>query len=224
VWRLWCAVVKVALSPLSSPSVVEAGTGGDSASGTARGSSGDAEALSYRLARLFESCGILDRSALCIQEGKYAWCLSASVTLLDNSGGSFDALCCALSLALASTRLPQVEVTPAGVRRVHAADEPQTRTPLPLTHFLCPSSFAFIPAHAAPLADPAIDEEDLLDASLFVTVTVPIDSTASAATVAHTLARGAVARDAASLCTALAVDHADALARSFREALSLLSS
>ncbi|KAB7497475.1 Exosome complex component RRP43 [Armadillidium nasatum] len=61
------------------------------------------------LAKVIESCNVIDKKTLCIVPNKLSWCLYCDVICLDYDGNLGDASLLALVAALQDTTLPKVE-------------------------------------------------------------------------------------------------------------------
>jgi exosome complex RNA-binding protein Rrp42 (RNase PH superfamily) len=66
--------------------------------------------------KIVKSSRVTDREGLCIIQGKLAWSVSVSLSLLNDDGNVFDAFFLAAILALKNTRLPEVSISKNNIK------------------------------------------------------------------------------------------------------------
>jgi len=137
-----------------------------------RGAEESSRQLSVLLESLCASDGVIDRSALCILPGAFAWDVHVDVLVLTSGGNLLDSVSLALCAALCETVLPKVEVLEAmeegEVVQLRVDDRPEVGTPFPLRRFPLCVTVAQIQQRF--LFDVTSEEELCADAMLCVVV------------------------------------------------------
>ncbi len=104
----------------------------------------------------------IDLEKLCLVEGEKVWILFVDLYILDHSGNLFDASALGAIAALLTTKIPKVEVQEDEIK---VLDE---EVPLPMRHI--PVSVTFAKIGDSIIVDPCIEEEQVMDACLTITV------------------------------------------------------
>mmetsp|Transcript_99403 Transcript_99403/g.207071 ORF Transcript_99403/g.207071 Transcript_99403/m.207071 type:complete len:288 (-) Transcript_99403:64-927(-) len=152
----------------------------------------NADDASRRLSVLLETLcagdGVIDRRALCIQPGVFAWEVYVDVLVLTSGGNLLDSVSLALCAALLDTKLPSVQVLEAmeegEVVQLSVDDRPEMGQPFPITRLPLCVTVAQIGQRF--LFDVTSEEELTSDALLCVVV----DAQSEEALGIHQLGRG----------------------------------
>ena len=133
--------------------------------------------LSTKIGRLMERIiregNALDTEALCVQSGKWVWCLNIDVTVLDDSGNVLDAALLAVISALRHFRLPEVSYLDDDTPVILHSDDKEP-TPLPLHHSPVCITFGLFgdrtgstdSSKVATIVDPTNREQLVMDGSI----------------------------------------------------------
>ncbi|KAI9779361.1 MAG: hypothetical protein M1816_003608 [Peltula sp. TS41687] len=124
--------------------------------------------LSRILEKTIRRSNALDTESLCIIAGRICWNIRADVHVLDCDGGLTDASCIAVVAALQHFRRPDVTLEGDKVT-IH---DPAERVPVPLSllhHPIC-VSFSFYHGGEVVLVDASLQEEQLREAELIVSL------------------------------------------------------
>lgn len=124
--------------------------------------------LSRILEKAIRRSNALDTEALCIVAGQQCWNVRADVHVVDYDGGLTDASCIAVIAALQHFRRPDVSIEGQHVT-IHTMAE---RVPMPLSilhHPIC-VTFSFFHDGEVVLIDATLQEEQLREAELIVTM------------------------------------------------------
>lgn len=124
--------------------------------------------LSRILEKAIRRSNALDTESLCIIAGRICWNIRADVHVLDCDGGLTDASCIAVVAALQHFRRPDVTLEGEKVS-IH---DPAERVPVPLSllhHPIC-VTFSFYHGGEVVLVDATLQEEQLRDAELIVSL------------------------------------------------------
>ena len=124
--------------------------------------------LSRILEKAIRRANALDTESLCIIAGQKCWNVRVDVHVLDYDGGLTDASCVAVVAALQHFRRPDVSIEGESVRVYTLAE----RVPVPLSllhHPIC-VTFSFFLESKVVLIDATLQEEQLREAELIVTM------------------------------------------------------
>lgn len=128
--------------------------------------------LSVLIEALCANDDIIDRHALCVARGAFAWEVHADVLVLASGGNLLDSVSLALCAALGETLLPKVEVEEAmeagESMQLKVDDRPELGTPFPLKKWPLCVTVAQLQGHF--LFDVTSEEEVCADAMLCVVV------------------------------------------------------
>lgn len=128
--------------------------------------------LSALLETLCASDDVVDRDALCLIPGEFAWDVRAEILVLTCGGNLLDSVSLALSATLMETLLPKVDVVEAmeegEVCQIRVDDRPEVGTPFPLKRLPLCVTVAQIQQRF--LFDVTWEEELCADAMLCVVV------------------------------------------------------
>lgn len=130
--------------------------------------------LSVLLESLCAADGVIDRKALCVAPGAFAWQVHVDVLVLTSGGNLLDTASLALCAALSEVLLPKVDVLEAmeegEVVQLRVDDRPEMGTPFPLRRLPLCVTVAQIQDRF--LLDVTSEEELCADAMLCVVVDV----------------------------------------------------
>lgn len=128
--------------------------------------------LSVLLESLCAADGVIDRKALCIVPGTFAWEVHADVLVLATGGNLLDSVSLALCAALAETMLPKITIQDALEEGEHVQlkvdDRPEVGVPFPLRKMPLCVTIAQIQDRF--ILDVTLEEELCADALLCVVV------------------------------------------------------
>ena len=124
--------------------------------------------LSRILEKAIRRSNALDTESLCIVAGELCWSVRADVHVVDYDGGLTGASCIAVIAALQHFRRPEVSIEGQNVR-IHTLAE---RVPVPLSILHQPIcvTFSFFHGGEAVLIDATLQEEQLREAEMIVTM------------------------------------------------------
>ncbi|MHA2501365.1 MAG: exosome complex protein Rrp42 [Candidatus Kariarchaeaceae archaeon] len=118
----------------------------------------DAIELARVTDRLIRESGVVDLEKLCIIEGEKVWQLNIDIYALDDFGNLFDAAALGAFAALATTKLPDIQIVDGEVEKL------ETSSPLGLTNF--PISITTYKINEELLVDAELREEQISDARI----------------------------------------------------------
>lgn len=136
-----------------------------------RGGESLATSISRILQRSYASPDSLDMGNLVVLAGRTCWILYVDILVLEVGGNLFDAVSLAVKAALASTKIPVVQVTAVdgGEPEIEIEDDPGACTRLDLSNAPVLVTLARIGNHC--IVDSTLEEESCSSASLVVAVT-----------------------------------------------------
>jgi len=136
-----------------------------------RGGESLATSISRILQRSYASPDSLDMGKLVVLTGRTCWILYVDILVLEVGGNLFDAVSLAVKAALASTKIPVVQVTAVdgGEPEIEIEDDPGACTRLDLSNAPVLVTLARIGNHC--IVDSTLEEESCSSASLVVAVT-----------------------------------------------------
>ncbi|KAI0071833.1 ribosomal protein S5 domain 2-like protein [Panus rudis PR-1116 ss-1] len=159
----------------------------------------EAQILSDRLNEILVSTGVIPLSSLCIEPGKFVWCLYVDAICINLDGNAFDAALLAMVAALKNTRLPKAKYSDETDRVLCSRKE---KVPLEIKRQPCSFSFGIFDSTYV-LADPTTFEEPLLD----TTFTITLDENGDLVSVLQLGLGYAGTEDVLSRCIASAKKH-----------------
>jgi exosome complex component RRP45 len=124
--------------------------------------------LSRILEKAIRRSNALDTESLCIIAGQQCWNIRADVHVVDYDGGLTDASCIAVIAALRHFRRPDVSIEGESVT-IHTLAE-RVPVPLSLLHYPICVTFSFFHGGETVLIDATLQEEQLRESELVVTL------------------------------------------------------